>query len=254
MSVVLLAGPGDASHIVLHRLAECFDDVHAVVEDPVSRWTLATRRARRVGWVEVAGQMAFVGGALPILRRAARGRTDAICRRAGLDRTPIPRAHHVPSVNDAGIAALLRDLDPDVVVVNGTRIISAATLAAIPVPVVNMHAGITPRYRGMHGGYWALAEGRPGDVGTTVHLVDPGIDTGGVLGRATFTPAADDTIATYPYLHLEAGLPVLVDVVARILAGADPGELEGLPGADSRLRYHPTLWGYLARRTGRRVR
>ncbi len=49
-----------------------------------------------------------------------------------------------------------------------------------------MHAGITLRYRGVHGGYWALAEQHPEWVGTTVHLVDPGIDTGGILAQSTF--------------------------------------------------------------------
>jgi Formyl transferase len=254
VTVILLAGPGDASHIVFHHLAARVGPVHAVVEDPVSRWTLATRRARRVGWVEVAGQMAFVGGAMPVLRLLGRDRIDAICRAGDLDRSPIGGAHPVPSVNDPATAALVRRLEPDVVVVNGTRIISKATLDAIDAPVVNMHAGVTPRYRGVHGGYWALAEGRPEEVGTTVHLVDPGIDTGGVLGRATFEPGPGDSIATYPYLHLAAGLPVLDDVVSRLLAGQPVGELDPLPGADSRLRYHPALWSYLVRRIRSGVR
>ena len=59
-------------------------------------------------------------------------------------------------------------------------------LGSLGCPVVNVHAGITPRYRGVHGGYWALAERHPEWVGTTVHLVDPGIDTGAILAQATF--------------------------------------------------------------------
>ena len=60
--------------------------------------------------------------------------------------------------------------------VNGTRIISSRVLDSIGCPIINTHAGITPRYRGVHGGYWALAEGHPEEVGTTVHLVDKGIE------------------------------------------------------------------------------
>ena len=30
----------------------------------------------------------------------------------------------------------------------------------------------------MNGGYWALATGDVGNFGTTVHLVDAGVDTG----------------------------------------------------------------------------
>jgi folate-dependent phosphoribosylglycinamide formyltransferase PurN len=152
---------------------------------------------------------------------------------------------------------LLRGLGPAVVVVNGTRIISDAILREVPCPFVNIHAGITPGYRGVHGGYWALAEGRPEMAGTTVHLVDAGIDTGRVLAQAYFTPTRSDSIATYPYLHLADGLPLLVEQVERILAGdtlPDVGPAHGGHDVESRLRWHPTLWGYIWTRIRLRVR
>ena len=108
----------------------------------------------------------------------------------------------------------MAEAEPDLVVVHGTRIIAERVLREIAVPVVNVHAGITPRYRGVHGGYWAFADGRPELAGTTVHLVDAGIDTGGILGQTTFERGQDDTIATYPLLHLACGLPVLVAVAS----------------------------------------
>jgi folate-dependent phosphoribosylglycinamide formyltransferase PurN len=249
--VVLLAGPGDATNIVYHHLERHVGPVVLVQEAPVSRVILARRRARRLGWVEVAGQLAFVGAALPALRRQAGDRIAAICAEAELDRSPVLGAHHVPSVNDPVTAALVADVAPAVVVVNGTRIISAAALGSMTCPVVNMHAGITPRYRGVHGGYWALAEDRPEEVGTTVHLVDPGIDTGDVLAQVTFAVTSADSIATYPYLHLRAGLPALVEQVGRARAGETLRPRPADPGAESHLRYHPTLWSYLrGRRRG----
>ncbi|MDQ4041594.1 MAG: formyl transferase, partial [Actinomycetota bacterium] len=117
---------------------------------------------------------------------------------------------------------------------------------------LNVHAGITPLYRGVHGGYWALAEDRPDLVGTTVHLVDEGVDTGPVVERRTFSVEREDSFATYPYLHTAHGLPGLLAAVERALAGelrpVDPLDLP------SRVRYHPTLWGYLVTRARRGVR
>jgi methionyl-tRNA formyltransferase len=137
-------------------------------------------------------------------------------------------------------------------VVSGTGRIGAETLAAVDAPFLNMHAGITPLYRGVHGGYWALADGRPDLVGTTVHLVDEGLDTGAVVQRRPFEVTADDSFVTYPYLHTAYGLPALLDGVASALRG----EIEPLPPPDlpSRLRYHPTLWGYLWTRVRTGVR
>jgi hypothetical protein len=267
--IVVLARSNDATAITVHYLAERFNDIVTVVEQSGSRVALARRRARRLGWWRVAGQLAFTTFALPVLARRGQTRAEEILAEAELDASPLTGVLEVESVNAPQSIALLRDLAPAVVVVQGTRIISSAVLSAVGCPFVNTHAGITPHYRGMHGGYWALSEGRPDLVGTTVHLVDSGIDTGTVLARAYFTPGPEDSIATYPYLHLATGLPALADEVARLLddgrpepASPDPAAAslgaasastadarseEPAPG-ESRLWWHPTLWGYLARR------
>ena len=130
-------------------------------------------------------------------------------------------------------------------VVNGTRIISSAVLESVDCPFINTHAGITPLYRGVHGGYWALVSGRPEEVGTTVHLIDQGIDTGAVLARVYFDTAPSDSIATYPYLHLAAGLPALASQIDRALKGEEPLVVEETIREGSHLFTHPTLWGYL---------
>ena len=253
--VVLLAGPGDTSDIVANELVRHFPDLEVVKEAPPSRVTMARRRAARSGWPTVIGQVLFVTLVLPLLRATGRRRIAAIEARHGLDPTPVQGVRPVPSANDPETVALLQQLRPDVVVVNGTRIIAGRVLDSVDCPFVNTHAGLTPRYRGVHGGYWALAEGHPELVGTTVHLVDQGIDTGGVLGRSTFDVTSSDSIATYPYLHLAAGLPVLVDQVARVLDGASLTPLtDEVAGGGTRLYVHPTIWAYAWRRIRRGVR
>ncbi|HYR08003.1 MAG TPA: formyl transferase [Longimicrobium sp.] len=242
--VLLLGGDAESTRIVFHALDRRFPGLSVVLEPPVPRRQLLARRVRRLGVATVAGQLLFMTVVLPRLRRAGAARVEEICREHGLDRTPIPedRVCRVPSVNSDAAREALRRADPAVVVVNGTRIIGRQTLAAAAAPFVNLHAGITPLYRGVHGGYWALAEGRPELAGTTVHLVDEGVDTGTVLAQARFTPGAADSFATYPYLHLAVGLPPLADAVAAALEGdLRPRPHPALP---SRLRTHPTLWQY----------
>jgi hypothetical protein len=229
--------------------------VLAVLEESPGRLALARRRARRLGRWTVAGQVAFLALVLPVLRFRGRGRCAEIARTTGLHLGPLDGAVLVGSVNDDGTRRVLRAARPAVVVVNGTRLISDDVLGDISVPVINVHAGLTPRYRGVHGGYWAVADGRPDLAGTTVHLVDSGIDTGGILGQATFEPGPDDSFATYPLLHLACGIPVLLDQVERVLCGSTPQVVPPLEGAEqSTLRTHPTAWGYLAARARRGVR
>jgi folate-dependent phosphoribosylglycinamide formyltransferase PurN len=246
--VVLLAGPGYSTDIVANYLSARVPDLVVVVEDQQSRVEMTRRRARRVGWIPVIGQVLFVTLLLPILRWRGARRRGAIFHVASVDMAHRVPTHRVASVNDDETVALLAALEPDAVVVHGTRIIAARVLAATACPVVNMHAGITLRYRGVHGGYWALAERHPDWVGTTVHLVDPGIDTGGILAQTTFDVTGEDTIGTYPDLHLVHGLPLLGTQIDKVMAGTD---LEPLPASivpGSGFYYHPTLWGYLWRR------
>jgi methionyl-tRNA formyltransferase len=133
-----------------------------------------------------------------------------------------------------------------VVVVNGTRIISKHILESCNAVFINTHAGITPRYRGTHGGYWALTENNLANCGVTVHLVDPGIDTGSILGQATFEPVESSNFTTYPYMQLAKGLPLLAKAVDDVLHGClKPLKREDL---DSKLWHHPTAWGYLFHR------
>lgn len=249
-AVVLLGGSDHTTDIVAHYLAGHVQAPTVIMEQPPSRVHMAVRRARRVGWSSVAGQILFVTLAQPVLRRRGRQRIRTIIGDSGLDDSPYPGPVHVDSVNDRRTIDLLQGIGPTAIVVSGTRIISRAVLDAVECPFINIHAGITPRYRGAHGGYWALADGRPDLVGTTIHLVDQGIDTGGVLARAFFEVTPADTVATYPYLHLAAGLPLLADQVGRILSGGSPSVLPDDPDIGrAPLRLHPTLWEYLHRRT-----
>lgn len=248
--IVLLCTDGDSTRAVARVLRENFgaENVAIIQEEPISRVEMAKRRAKKLGIVQTSGQVLFSLVVAPVLSRASKKRIGEIERQYDLKPTEeLSGAVRIDSVNsDAGRAALV-GANPRVVVLNGTRIVGKKTLRAVDAPFINMHAGITPLYRGVHGAYWALAENKPELVGTTVHLVDEGIDTGNIIEQAFFETTENDNFATYPYLHTAAGLAALVRAVRRAL----DGDLEtngGIHGLESKLRYHPTIWEYLRRR------
>lgn len=241
--VVLLGGQGVSTRIVHNALRPHVDELLVLVEDRVSRRSLLLHRARRLGWLTVLGQVLFVKIVVPLLRRSARSRIIEIKELYGLDDRPSVDFTRVDSANSTTARHLIDQFRPDVAIVNGTRILTPETLRTFKVPVLNTHAGITPRYRGVHGGYWALREKVPELVGTTVHVVDEGIDTGEIVGQATFDVTTRDNFTTYPYLHIAYGLPILLDS----LQAASSGNLATFRRTDlkSRLRTHPTIWSYL---------
>lgn len=242
--VALLVIDSELCRIAAHRLSRTFPGLTVIVEERVSRRLMLTRRVKRFGIVRVAGQVGFMGAAR-VLRWASRSQIAEISRQFDLEpRWPATsRIIHVPSVNSPECLALLRQLDPKVVLVVGTRIISRDVLSALPIPFINYHDGITPKYRGIHGGYWAKANGDLDNFGVTVHLVDPGIDTGAVLYQARFKPRPSDNYATLSHLQLATALPLIENATRDAIAGTMAPQQIDLP---SQLWTHPTLWGYVA--------
>ena len=233
--------------MVYHRLASHFGPFPAIIEQPVSRMALLRNRARKLGHGSTLSQLVFMTAIRPLLSMAARDRLREIIAENRMNDNPIPEAQlqQVSSVNAPETLAALRAALPKVVIVNGTRIIARRILESVSAVFINTHAGITPKYRGAHGGYWALLNNDPSRCGVTVHLVDPGIDTGPIVAQATIAPNTRDSFVTYPYLQLAAALPLLVDAVGKALD--DTLETKTASG-DSAVWYHPGALQYLAGR------
>ena len=241
---LLLAAPGDSTTIVYNHLVRRFGHYPVIMERPVSRARMVRVRLRKLGIRSVLSQLLFILIIKPVLEWQSSGVTQRHCDELGLDRSPVPQNSiiNVASVNDQACRDAIRKLNPRFIVVNGTRIIGRKTLSASTAQFVNTHTGIIPRYRGAHGGYWALLNSDPGNCGVTVHLVNSGIDTGDILGQAVITPSHEDCFVTYPYLQLAAALPILENCVARGLEGP----LEGHQGTGpSEVWYHPGIVQYL---------
>ena len=240
--VILFAG-GPLGWSIVNGLAAQLGSITVIEEKPETKGEIIRRRLRIAGPVATAGQIAL-GVWQRLMARRAERRLVEIRARHGLDPDPSVHiaVHHVASHNSDEARSLLRQLAPAVVAVYGTRLLSRKTLQAIDAPFINYHAGINPKYRGQHPAYWALAAGDREHAGVTVHLVDEGVDTGGVLyqERVEFDPA--DTISTYQTLQAATGIPLLARAISDALEGKLAPSTVDLP---SRNYLPPTIWRYL---------
>jgi len=243
--IVLLIDDSDLSRLIYHALASEFSIEAVIREAQVPRSIFLKRRLKRLGWPTVLGQIVFAKCIMPFLRLESSRRRAEILQQYGMDEAPIPAEHVIDteSVNDAEVAALLQKLSPQVIVVNGTRILEEKLLIAVPGIFLNTHVGITPLYRGVHGGYWALASGDSEHFGVTIHKIDKGIDTGDIVAQAMTTPDGIDNFSTYPLLQIAAAIPLLKQAIRDSLNG----KLETMPapGGKSKLWSHPTVFQYL---------
>lgn len=253
MKIAVLAQDSASTWMMVNALRANCPEVSVMIEQPVSRQVLLRRRAARLGLWPVFGQVLFMA-LVPLLGAAARRRRDELITAEGLctERPAGLAINECQSVNSPECIAWLRALRPDVVVVNGTRIISAATLSASDAIILNTHCGITPAYRGVHGGYWALYCNDAANAGVTVHLVNSGIDTGDIVYQQSISVDAHDNFVTYPVKQYAAGVPLMLKAVSDVAAG----RLRTFKREDllSALWHHPTLWQYLSARLFRGVR
>ena len=241
--VMLVGSDDDLAKIIYNALQEKFDVVAVIEETNESAKKFFQRRIKKLGVLAVMGQIAFML-LNKQLRKQSQARIESIKQTSNLNDRNYDRevVQHVDSVNSATTIATLKKLNPDVIVVNGTRIIAKKVLQAVDAPFINTHTGITPKYRGVHGGYWALTQKDLDNCGVTVHLVDPGVDTGSILYQDTIEVGDRDNFNTYPYLQYAAAVPLMERAVADALAGNLRPQTKDLP---SKQWYHPTIVEYL---------
>lgn len=249
--IVVLTGGGPLAWIIINAVIGKFGSVTVLEEQTEPMRLLFQRRLRKLGAIAVAGQIAF-GFAQRLLRAASRHRLRTLFDTEKLEPKPAAGCAVIPvgSVNSEVCRRELVHIGPTVVLVVGTRMIGRATLTCITAPFINYHAGVNPKYRGMCGGYWALASGDPEHFGATVHLVDPGVDTGGILYWQRVTPSRDDNFVTYPFRLAASGRALVLRAIDDALKGQLRTVDSTLP---SQQWYHPTLWGYLGTGLRRRV-
>ena len=152
-------------------------------------------------------------------------------------------------INSAKVKDFILAKSPSLVVVSGTSIIKPHLIRLVEGRMINIHVGITPEYRGAHGGFWAAYNGESEMVGVTVHMVDVGIDTGAILLQEKVAIDSSDTLMSIVYRQKKKG----VDLVLRCLEQLEHGALRGYykKRSLSKLYYSPGLTHYLkAKKTG----
>ncbi|MGH2384347.1 MAG: formyl transferase [Candidatus Limnocylindria bacterium] len=136
----------------------------------------------------------------------------------------------VESLAGEETAEVVRDLQPDLMVLGGAPILPAAILELPRIGTLNAHPGLLPKYRGVDVVAHAVLNGDP--VGATVHFVDAGIDTGRIISRTEVPTRRGDTLASLQARVEAAGGSALAEAVRRLVA-------DGSLAAETQTDRHP---------------
>ena len=126
----------------------------------------------------------------------------------------------VPGGDDEILAATLRAVEADVVVLAGyMRIVGPAVLAVFEHGIVNTHPSLLPAFPGAHAVADALAHGVT-VTGCTVHLVDATLDGGPIVAQEAVAIVPGDDVDTLHDRIRAVEHRILPRVVGLLLAGA----------------------------------
>ena len=132
----------------------------------------------------------------------------------------------VPHINHPDVVALASELQPDLICVFGTSLIRGPLLKMGRLGMANLHGGLSPEYRGADCTFWALYNGEPGKVGCTLHWIDAGIDTGGLIAHVSPEVRPDDDELELFWRAVQTSADAYAELVRRLAVGERFGQTQ----------------------------
>lgn len=97
-------------------------------------------------------------------------------------------------LNTLNTAEFIRNIKPDLVLVFGAGMIREPLMSALPKDTINLHLGLSPRYRGAATLFWPFYFLEPNWAGTTFHYIVDTPDGGDIIHQVVPELSENDKI------------------------------------------------------------
>lgn len=239
---LILAQNGLTTELLSGVIEANYNEVDIILEHRSDHSKLLINRAKKIGWLKVIGQITFLILIAPFIKNSKR--IEEIIENSGLNvKSKLSsNAYSVKNINESNTIERIKRANANIIYVNGTRILSKKLLSCINIPIINIHVGITPKYRGVHGGFWAIKKNDLENFGVTIHHIDAGVDTGAIIDQLYLVPDSKDNYASYPILQYTAAL----NRISELIKSDDSFYTKKVipRSISSQIHYHPTIWEY----------
>ena len=102
----------------------------------------------------------------------------------------------VDNVNSNFAISLIKDSNPDLIIVFGTGLIKKKLIDLYPEKLINLHGGNPTKYRGLDSHLWTIYHKDFNNLITTLHKVDQGLDTGEIIIQSKIPLCSKDSLVT----------------------------------------------------------
>ena len=90
------------------------------------------------------------------------------------------------SVRSKELIQTVQDQAVDLLILGESGIIKEELINSVRIGTINAHPGILPYYRGLDPSLWAIFNDDNDKIGSTLHWVDAGIDTGRIIAKKKY--------------------------------------------------------------------
>ena len=90
------------------------------------------------------------------------------------------------SVHSKELIQTVQDQAVDLLILGESGIVKEELINSVRIGTINAHPGILPYYRGLDPSLWAIFNGDNDKIGSTLHWVDAGIDTGRIIAKKKY--------------------------------------------------------------------
>jgi len=123
-------------------------------------------------------------------------------------------------INEPQYVRQIKALKPEVITVCGASILKEQILSIPGKGTLNLHGGLSQRYRGEWPTLWAVYNEEPEYVGFTVHYVSAGIDDGDIVFQRRCPIHEDDNQETLYVKVVKLGTRAMIEAVNNIKNGS----------------------------------
>ena len=108
------------------------------------------------------------------------------------------------SVNESSCIEKIKELAPDIIIIFGTGKVSSAVISLPAKACLNLHGGAPEYYRGLDTHLWAIYHNDFHNLITTLHYVEPKLDTGEIVFEEQLRITPDISLKKFRILNAEA--------------------------------------------------
>lgn len=120
-------------------------------------------------------------------------------------------------INSEEVYRIVLGFKPDIIVVYGTSILKGP-LINITSKIINFHLGLSPYYNGAGTNWWPMYNNEYEYVGTTIHYLDSGVDTGEIIGQCRSSINSSDSPHDIGNKNIITGCRLLIEILPFLFA------------------------------------